>query len=185
MATMLRVLFLGCAVFLLAVTPLESAQKEGKMQLTSPAFKDGERIPVQYTMPAAGGRNTSIPLDWTGAPPGTGSFALSIVDPHPVARNWVHWLVIDIPPDAGSLAEGASGRGMPTGAVELRNSFGKIGYGGPQPPKGSGRHPYVITIYALDADRLGLGANTGLSAFKEALTGKVLAEATLTGYYEQ
>ncbi len=155
------------------------------MQLTSSAFQDGGKIPARYAMPGAGGRNVSIPLGWTGAPKGTRSFALSIVDHHPVARRWVHWLVIDIPAGAGSLGEGASGRAMPAGAVELRNSFGSAGYGGPQPPGGSGSHPYVITVYALNTDRLSLGTNTGLSTFLGAIDGKVLAKATLTGYYEQ
>ena len=64
------------------------------------------------------------------------SFALSMVDPHPVAQNWVHWLVISIPADVISFEEGASGKKLPPGSVELKNSSGDIGYGGPQPPKG-------------------------------------------------
>ena len=73
------------------------------MQLTSSAFADGGKIPQQYVMPGAGGKNLSLPLAWSGAPAGTKSFALSIVDPHPVAHNWVHWLVADIPGGAASL----------------------------------------------------------------------------------
>ena len=58
---------------------------------------------VPYVMPGAGGKNISLPLAWTDTPAGTKSFALSIVDPHPVARNWVHWLVINLPAGAASL----------------------------------------------------------------------------------
>ena len=83
------------------------------MQLTSSAFKDGGKIPQQYVMPGAGGQNLSLPLTWSGASAGTQSFALTIVDPHPVARNWVHWLVADLPGGAASLAEGAWGRRCP------------------------------------------------------------------------
>lgn len=72
---------------------------------------------------------------------------------------------------------------MPPGSVELKNSFGDIGYGGPQPPKGTGDHPYVFTLYALSVEKLDLGANTSLSAFKKALKGKILESATLTGKY--
>lgn len=153
------------------------------MKLTSSAFEDGGKIPVPYVMPGAGGQNLSLPLSWSDPPPGTQSFALSMVDPHPIARNWVHWLVIDLPGAAASLPEGASGRKMPPGAVELKNSFGDLGYGGPQPPRGSGDHPYVITLYALSAPRVDLRADTTLGAFKQALEGKVLATATLTGYF--
>jgi hypothetical protein len=153
------------------------------MQLTSSAFKDGGKIPQQYVMPGAGGQNLSLPLTWSGAPAGTKSFALSIVDPHPVARNWVHWLVTDIPGDAASLAEGASGKKMPQGAVELKNSWGEAAYGGPQPPKGTGDHPYMVTLYALSVPRLEVKPAASLAQFKQALEGKILASATITGYY--
>lgn len=153
------------------------------MQIKSTAFQDGGKIPQPYVMPGAGGQNISLPLAWSGAPPGTQSFALSIVDPHPVANNWVHWLVINLPADITGLAEGASGRNMPKGAVQLHNSWGKPGYGGPQPPKGTGDHPYVATIYALSAPKLDLKENAGLAGFTRALEGKVLGSAKITGYY--
>jgi hypothetical protein len=153
------------------------------MQISSSAFKDGEKIPIQYVMPGAGGKNLSIPLTWSNVPTGTRSFALSMVDPHPVARNWVHWLVINIPLQVTSLEEGASRKKMPWGSTELKNSFRDIGYGGPQPPKGTGEHPYEITIYALDVGKLDLGVNTSLSDFRKAIEGKVIGSASITGKY--
>jgi Raf kinase inhibitor-like YbhB/YbcL family protein len=155
------------------------------MEITSAAFKDGGKIPIQYVMVPAGGKNLSIPLSWKNAPPGTRSFALSIIDPHPVAQNWVHWFVINIPASTAFLPEGASRKNMPGGAVELKNSFGETGYGGPQPPKGSGEHPYVVTLYALTVEKVDLGSSASLSAFKKALEGKVIQSATITGKYEQ
>jgi len=155
------------------------------MEIQSSAFKDGEKIPRQYVMVAAGGKNLSVPLSWKNIPPGTKSFALSMVDPHPVAQNWVHWLVINIPAGATSLPEGASGKKMPAGAMELRNSFGEAGYGGPQPPQGSGEHPYVFTLYALNVEKVELGANTSLAAFKKTVEGKATQSATVTGKYER
>lgn len=171
---------LACMVFLL-LTVL--AQGGNAMELKSAAFADGDKIPQKYVMPGAGGQNVSLPLKWSGAPDGTKSFALAIVDPHPVANNWVHWLVINIPADASGLEEGASGQNMPAGAEELKNSFGKPGYGGPQPPPGSGDHPYVVTLYALKVDRLDLKPGTDLDSFQKALEGKILATAKITGYY--
>ena len=153
------------------------------MQITSSAFPDGGKIPLAYVMTGAGGKNVSVPLSWSNAPAGTQSFALAMVDPHPIARNWVHWLVIDIPKGATTLPEGASGQKMPKGAVELQNSFGELGYGGPQPPRGSGDHPYVFTLYALSAPKVEIGKGAGLGAFKQALEGKTLGTATLTGYF--
>jgi Raf kinase inhibitor-like YbhB/YbcL family protein len=155
------------------------------MEIQSSAFKDGGKIPIQYVMVAAGGKNLSVPLAWKNVPSGTQSFALSMVDPHPVAQNWVHWFVVNIPASTTSLAEGASKKQMPPGATELRNSFGEIGYGGPQPPKGSGEHPYVITLYALNMEKLELGVNTPLAAFKKMVEGKVIQSASITGKYER
>ena len=153
------------------------------MQISSSAFKDGEKIPIQYVMPGAGGKNISIPLAWKDVPAGTKSFCLSIVDPHPVAQNWVHWLVINIPAQVTSIEEGASKKKMSKGSVELKNSFGEAGYGGPQPPKGTGDHPYVVTLYALNTEKLDLGTNTSLSAFKKAIEGKVIGSTAITGKY--
>ena len=153
------------------------------MEILSSAFKDGEKIPIQYVMPGAGGKNISIPLAWKNAPAGVKSFCLTIVDPHPVAQNWVHWLVIDIPARTTSIEEGVSKKRMPQGSMELKNSWGDVGYGGPQPPKGTGDHPYVVTLYALNVEKLDLGVNTSLSVFKKAIEGKVIGSVFITGKY--
>jgi Raf kinase inhibitor-like YbhB/YbcL family protein len=155
----------------------------GAMEISSSAFEDGGKIPIQYVMPGAGRKNISIPLTWKNVPAGTKSFALSIVDPHPVAQNWVHWLVVNIAPNVTLIEEGASKKKMPSGATELKNSFGDIGYGGPQPPKGTGDHPYVVTLYALKVETLDLGVNTSLRDFKKAIDGKVIGTASITGKY--
>jgi len=153
------------------------------MRITSPAFSDGGRIADKHVMQGIGGKNISIPLQWEDIPSGTKSFALSIVDIHPVAREWVHWLVINIPSNVNSIPEGASGKNMPAGCMELANSFGGMGYGGPQPPRGTGDHPYVITLYALNVEKLPLSFNTSLSDFKKSLIKKILATASITGKY--
>jgi len=153
------------------------------MEILSSAFKDGGKIPIQYVMPGAGGKNISIPLVWRNTPSGTKSLALSIVDIHPVARNWVHWLVINIPPQVTTIEEGASKKKMPPGSMELKNSWGEIGYGGPQPPRGSGDHSYVTTLYALNVEKLDLSLRASLFAFKKAIEGKVIESASITGKY--
>jgi len=170
-------------LIVLLLLQAEDSSGGSKMEIMSSAFKDQDKIPVQYVMPGAGGRNISVPLSWKNIPSGTKSFALSMVDPHPVAQNWVHWLMINIPANISSLEEGASRKIIPAGCMELRNSFGDIGYGGPQPPKGTGDHPYVITIYALNVEKLDLGVNTSLSVFEKALEGRSLGSARLTGKY--
>ena len=153
------------------------------MEISSTAFKNGKNIPIQHVMSGAGGENISIPLAWKNVPAGTKSFCLSIVDIHPVAQNWVHWLVINIPPQVNSIEEGASKMKMPPGALELRNSWGDIGYGGPEPPRGTGEHSYVTTLYALNMEKLDLGTNTSLSKFERTIKGKIIGSASITGKY--
>jgi Raf kinase inhibitor-like YbhB/YbcL family protein len=153
------------------------------MEISSSAFKDGEKIPIQFVMSGAGGKNISVPLSWKNVPSETKSFALLVVDPHPVAQNWVHWLVINIPANVAFLEEGASRKRMPPGSIELKNSWGDIGYGGPEPPKGTGVHPYVVTLYALKVEKLDLKESTSLSAFKKAIEGKIIMSASITGKY--
>jgi Raf kinase inhibitor-like YbhB/YbcL family protein len=155
------------------------------LTLTSPAFGPGAAIPVRYAMRAVpGGLNVSIPYAWSDLPTGTASLALVLVDRSPVAKGWAHWVVVDIAPSASALPEGASNTSsMPAGARELVNSFGATGYGGPQPPPGTGAHEYEATLYALDVPTLGLRPAATLEAFNQALDGHVLADATYSGSF--
>jgi phosphatidylethanolamine-binding protein (PEBP) family uncharacterized protein len=41
----------------------------------------------------------------------------------------------------------------------------------------------VVTLYALKVDKLDLPPATNLAAFQKALEGKVLATASITGYF--
>lgn len=157
-------------------------------QLRSPAFGPGDPIPPKYALRtgSASGGESSIPYTWSGAPEGTRSFALSLVDHAPIAREWVHWLVVDIPADATSLTEGASGTAaMPSGAHELASSYKTPGYGGPNPPPGSGTHPYEATLYALDTTTLPVPASATLAQFQAAILGHVLGTASYTGTYSR
>jgi Raf kinase inhibitor-like YbhB/YbcL family protein len=155
--------------------------------LVCQSYKDKEPIPTKYSHSSVvGGKNISPAFSWSDPPVNTKSFAFSIIDPHPVAKNWVHWFVINIPFRERKLVEGASRtNSLPPGAKELMNSYNELGYGGPAPPKGSGEHPYVATIYALNVESLDLGVNTTLRQFHKAIEGKVIAEATMTGTYER
>jgi len=158
-----------------------------KFKITSSAFEDGKVIPTKYAnVGVTGGKNLSIPLSWENSPKETKSFALAIVDLHPIANNWVHWLVINIPSSATQIDESASTTTkMPKGSVELNNTFGTLGYGGPQPPKGSGPHKYEVLIYALNVEKLELDRYSTLIAFKKTIEGKIIATAKIVGIYER
>src|SRR5688500_530249 len=113
-------------------------------ELTSPAIKPGQSIPVDYT---ADGRNVSPPLKWTKPPPGTKTFALLCEDPDATRGTFTHWVVCNVPAEAKELVEAA----LPDGAVQGVNSFGKATYGGPAPPPGKPHH-YHFKLYALDTN---------------------------------
>jgi Raf kinase inhibitor-like YbhB/YbcL family protein len=149
--------------------------------LTSPSFPDGGRIPSVHTCE---GRDVAPALEWSGAPEGTRTFALVVDDPDapdPAApkRTWVHWIVYDMPAATARIAEGGV---APAGAREGRNDWKRTGYGGPCPP--IGRHRYFHKLYALDAALGDLGA-PDKAALEKAMSGHVLAQATLLGTYQK
>jgi Raf kinase inhibitor-like YbhB/YbcL family protein len=153
------------------------------MELSSGAFRNGARIPARNcNFGVVGGQNLSIPLSWRGAPPGTRSFAILMVDRS--ARDWIHWMVVDIGPDVTALPEGASGTDqMPPRAHEMFTTFGEPGYGGPVPPPGTGDHKYETTVYALDSDGLDVAPHASVAEFGEAVADTMLESAPLVGYF--
>jgi len=156
------------------------------LDVHSPAFAEGEDLPIRFTGTRAGGADVSPPLSWSAVPAGTLSLAVTCVDHHPVAREYLHWLVVGLPADLPFLSEGASrSRMIPPQARELENTSGRIGYYGASPPPGSGRHPYEFTVWALDTSTLRLAADGGLAGFEAAAAGHVLASGSITGFYER
>lgn len=153
------------------------------LTVTSTAFDDGGTIPAKYcAIGVEGASNTSPQLAWSAPPEGTRSVLVAIVDHHPVARMWVHWVAVGFPPSATSLAEGISGSIAPP-ARELENTAGRPGYGGPKPPVGSGDHGYVVTVYALDIEHPALPASPTSTDIDHAVSDHTLASGTLTGIF--
>ena len=147
--------------------------------LESPSFSDGQPIPARHT---SDGDDASPALRWSDPPPGTKSFALVVhdpdaPDPRAPKRDWVHWVLYDLPADARSLPEGAT---PARGAHEGRNDWSETGWRGPSPP--SGRHRYFFELHALDDTLPDLGKPTRRE-LEEAMKGHVLGTATLMGTY--
>jgi len=103
-------------------------------------------------------------------------------DPAKPQRVYVHWVVYNIPAGTTSLPENASKKGLPPGAVQGKNDFGKNAYGGPCPP--IGRHRYFFKLYALDTELTGL-SNATKADVLGATEGHVLASGELMGTYQK
>jgi Raf kinase inhibitor-like YbhB/YbcL family protein len=175
-------MFFALPLFLLAV-----ATPAAEFTLSSAAFREGKAIPTRHSNKGVpGGQNVSPPLSWANLPEGTKSLALACIDRHPIANNWVHWLVINLPVSVNALSEAASmTTTLAAGAKELENTFGTTGWGGPQPPRGSGTHRYEFLLSALSVETLNLPVKTNLASFNKMIEGKVLATSKLVGTYER
>ncbi len=149
--------------------------------LTSSAFQEGESIPRQYT---DDGANVSPPLAWSEPPTGTRSLALICDDPDAPRGTWVHWVLFNLPADLRELPENVpSDAVLENEARQGRNDFGKLGYGGPAPPRGK-PHRYFFKLYALDVV-LPLTAGASKAQLLEAMKGHILAEGQLMGKYQR
>ena len=157
-----------------------SLEEPPALLVTSAAFADGQAIPQKYT---SQGDDVSPPLQWTGAPSQTKSFAITCQDPDAPSGTFTHWVIYNLPATTTNLAENVAKTGsLPDGSKQGQNSFGKVGYNGPAPPPGKAHH-YIFTVYALDAT-LTLDAGVGANDLQNAMNGHVFVQGQLTGTYE-
>ena len=148
------------------------------LQISSPAFAEGQMIPKKYT---CDGENVSPPLAWSGVPSNARALALIVDDPDAPAGTWTHWIVFNLPAGTTGLPEGvAATNKLENGALQGTNSFRKVGYGGPCPPGGT--HRYYFKLYALDAP-LSLSNSATAKDVQAAIQGHTLASAQLMGRY--
>lgn len=164
----------------------KKSKKEETMSFTllCPSFKNGEKIPVQFT---CDGVDHSPVLEWKDPPPNTKSLALICDDPDAPVGVWVHWVIYNIPATLSRLPENVDKKqkvlsGELQGAVQGINSWNRLGYGGPCPPPGA-PHRYFFKLYALDIPITKEGMDK--KQLLGAMEGHVLAEAQLMGTYQR
>ena len=160
------------------------------MIITSPLFKNGEKIPLKFSCdgdPPTGGINPELQIQ--NVPEGAKSLALIVDDPDATRGNtFTHWLLWNIDSDTTVIKEESVPPGLPSealakeGAVEGVNDFGNIGYGGPCPPKGANPHRYYFKLYALDAI-LKLSVSVNKNELEAEINKHLIANAELVGYY--
>ena len=159
------------------------------MKLTSKAFIDNGTIPVKYT---GEGQDITPPLEWSEVPKECHEFVLICEDPDAPKRKgkehpFVHWVIYNISPSVSLIPEGLPLNDridVPIRADQGKNSFGKIGYGGPLPPVGHGVHRYIFTLYSLDTE-LAVPPGASKAELEKAMQGHILDSVGLTGKYER
>jgi Raf kinase inhibitor-like YbhB/YbcL family protein len=118
---------------------LDATAVPKSLTVTSSAFGNGQRIPSANTCDGTG---TAPTIAWGAVPDDTKSVAVVVDDPDAPSGDFLHWLVIGLPPQAGRVPSHAAG------VTELDNAAGTKGWTPPCPPAGSTHH-YRFTVYAL------------------------------------
>jgi len=149
------------------------------MRLTSPAFKEGDRLPERFTCDGKlGGVNP--PLEWSKRPRDLKSQALIVEDPDAPDGTFVHWTVWGMMDRTTGLQADIPPLGLPQG----KNSAGDAKYAPPCPPKGDEPHRYEFVIYALQ-ERISAKQGAPTEDVIDEIEGAALARGTLTGTYSR
>lgn len=167
-----------------------STAAAAEFRLSSADFTANGELANKFVYQGFGchGENVSPSLSWSGAPAGTKSYALLVHDPDAPTggAGWWHWVVYDIPASAGTIAQGAGttdGAALPKGARQGKTDFGSVGWGGPCPPAGHGKHHYEFTLYALKVDKLEVPDGASAAMIGYMANANSLGKAELTGLY--
>lgn len=180
---MKRILF---ATALISLSTLTSA---AGFQLGSPDIKAGSPIDKKFEFNSFGcsGENKSPALQWSGAPAGTKSFAVTVYDPDaPTGSGWWHWSVINLPADVAALSADAGAQGganLPKGASHVRIDYGVAAWGGMCPPPGDKPHRYIFTVHALKTDKLEIPADATAALAGYMINANALGKASFTATY--
>lgn len=147
--------------------------------LSSQAFESGGTIAARFT---CDGDDISPPLQWTGAPGGTTAFALTVDDPDAPSGDFIHWVLYNLPGTVNNLPEDVPKvENLENGAVQGRNGFNRIGFGGPCPPAGP-PHRYRFTLYALRSE-IEIPAGATATDLESAMRNFILDQTQIVGTY--
>ncbi|MEW5938017.1 MAG: YbhB/YbcL family Raf kinase inhibitor-like protein [Chloroflexota bacterium] len=184
LVALVLLLLAGAVILFLLLAPARtetfSSETEFTMNLTSPAFTQGQPIPSKFSCKGA---DVSPALAWDEPPAATLSFALIMDDPDAPMGTWVHWVFFNIPGGLRSLQEAVpTTPTLPDGSVQGITSARSVGYHGPCPP--SGTHRYFFKLYALDI-KLDLASKADKQAVLNTMQGHILAQSELMGTFSK
>ncbi|MCL4420250.1 MAG: YbhB/YbcL family Raf kinase inhibitor-like protein [Candidatus Thermoplasmatota archaeon] len=144
-----------------------------------PAFKYGADIDKKFTCE---GEDISPQIKWEDEPASTKSYILTVEDPDAPGGTFIHWVMYNIPPTIKEIPENIpKTEATPQGFTQGKNSFGKIGYNGPCPPKRS-KHRYFFFLYAtLVTEKLPPGL--ARSDLEKIIEDKTIKRVTFMGQF--
>ncbi len=160
-ASLLGVALAGLCVAGLTAGSAGAAEKY--LNLTSPDFKDGGKLPNKYSGKNAQnanctGDNISPALNWTGAPAKTQSYAIMLFDTAGRAPlGVVHWLAYGIPASKTGFKEGEAAQ-PPNGFMGGKSTMNLPSYFGPL--SSEGRQAASLRLHP-DGDRPRAGRAPG------------------------
>jgi len=169
------------------------ATPQPKFRLTSADLPPDKLFSERFVANDFGchGGNESPALQWSGVPPGTKSFAVTMYDTYkPPQSGWWHWIVYDLPGATVGLprqAGAAGGAGLPSGAKQglPDGDAPQPHYYGPCPDPGDPPHHYVITVYALSVDHLDLPSTATAADVDYVIAGKMIGKAFIMRPYQR
>ncbi|MBV9826964.1 MAG: YbhB/YbcL family Raf kinase inhibitor-like protein [Alphaproteobacteria bacterium] len=180
--------------YLLAATAIGLALSSGVagaaraadvLTLTSSAIQDNGTLATKNACgdkqrsPNCVGENVSPPLAWSGAPDGTKSYALLLIDPEGRAPAGVnHMVIYGIPTDVKGFAEGEISQPSEK-YVGGKSTMGVATYTGPGTPPGTDWHHYTFVLIATDLDPKALQPGLTREDLTTALKDHVKASAGL------
>lgn len=179
------------ALFTLSLLLLQpQALADNEFTLTSPQIKPQQTLTQAQVYDGFGctGDNISPALEWSGVPPETKSFVLTVFDPDAPTGlgGFVHWVIFNIPAEVTSLPENAGDPELqlaPAGSLQTVNDYGEVGFGGACPPLGDAPHRYQFTLYALSVDQLDLDASVRPAVVGFQANSYAIAKASLETNY--
>lgn len=155
-----------------------SVSSPGTITVTSRAFTEGSRIPVDHT---CDGTDVMPELVLSSPPDHTKALVLFVEDPDGSSGTFTHLIAFNLSPELRKLPSapdlGAAGEAARFGV----NDFGAARYSGPCPPRGEG-HRYRFRVLALDT-MLKLPEGAPRSQINEGMDGHILGEGALTGHF--
>jgi Raf kinase inhibitor-like YbhB/YbcL family protein len=148
-------------------------------EVTSPAFKDGGKLPKIYACSRQGGKHHSWELNIRDVPAGTVSLVIIMDDPDAksvAGRTWVHWNATNIAGDTQTIPSMKAGKKI---GKRGYNSKSEKGYQGMCPP--NGEHKYILAVYALKVEfKKTLDAMTR-KKFEKKYKDKIIGKAEVSG----